>query len=106
MNKEKRKNLEKHGWKVGTVSDFLNLSHEEEEYIELKLALANYFQELRKRKHLTQTEAAKIIKSSQSRVAKIESAEENVSIDRILRSIFALGSTKKEIAKVIQQTPA
>ena len=105
MDKEKRKNLEKHGWKIGTVSDFLNLSHEEE-YIEMKIALANYFQELRKRKHLTQIEAAKIIKSSQSRVAKIESAEDSVSLDRIIRSIFALGSTKKEIAKAIQQAAA
>ncbi|MBI1824249.1 MAG: XRE family transcriptional regulator [Nitrospirae bacterium] len=106
MDKEKRKNLENRGWKIGTVSDFLNLSHEEEEYIEMKIALSNYFQELRKRKHLTQTEAAKIIKSSQSRVAKIESAEDSVSLDRIIRSIFALGSTKKEIAKAIQQTAA
>ena len=105
MEKEKRKNLEKHGWKIGSVADFLNLSHEEEEYIELKLALANYFQELRRRKHLTQIQAATIIKSSQSRVAKIESAEDSVSIDRIVRSIFALGSTKKEIAKVIQKSP-
>jgi len=48
MKKEKIKKLEKQGWKVGSVTDFLQLTREEEEYIEMKLALSNYFQELRK----------------------------------------------------------
>lgn len=101
MKKEKIKNLEKKGWKVGTVSDFLHLSREEEEYIELKLALSHYFQELRKKKNLTQVQVAQKIKSSQSRVAKIERAESSVSLDLIVRSIIALGSSKKEIGKVM-----
>jgi predicted XRE-type DNA-binding protein len=101
MKKEKIRNLEKKGWKVGTVSDFLNLSREEEEYIELKLALSIYFQELRKKKHLTQLQVAEKIKSSQSRVAKIEHAEASVSLDLIVRSLIALGSSKKEIGKVM-----
>lgn len=101
MKKKKIKDLEKHGWKVGTVSAFLNLSREEEEYIEMKLALSNYFHELRKKKHLTQVQVAEKIKSSQSRVAKIERAESSVSLDLIIRSIIALGSSKKEIGKVI-----
>jgi orotate phosphoribosyltransferase-like protein len=42
MKKEKIRNLEKKGWKVGTVSDFLNLSREEEEYIEMKLVLSHH----------------------------------------------------------------
>ncbi len=61
MQKGKIKNLEKKGWKVGTVSDFLNLSREEEEHIEMK-----------KKKNLNQVQVAPKIKSSQSRVAKIE----------------------------------
>lgn len=36
MKKNKIKNLEKRGWKVGNVSEFLNLSRNEEEYIETK----------------------------------------------------------------------
>jgi len=101
MKKEKIRNLEKKGWKVGTVSDFLNLRREEEEYIELKLALSNYFQELRRKQHLTQVQVAGKIKSSQSRVAKIERAEASVSLDLIVRSLIALGSSKKEIGKVM-----
>jgi DNA-binding XRE family transcriptional regulator len=101
MNKNKIKNLEKKGWKVGTVAEFLNLSREEEEYIEMKLALSKYLQKLRKKKHLTQVQFAAKIKSSQSRVAKIERAESSVSLDLIVRSIIALGSSKKEIGKII-----
>jgi DNA-binding XRE family transcriptional regulator len=101
MNKEKIKSLNKKGWKVGTVSEFLKLSREEEEYIEMKLALSHYFQELRKKKNLTQVQVAARIRSSQSRVAKIERAESSVSLDLIVRSIFALGSSKKEIGKVM-----
>ncbi len=66
MNKNKIKNLEKKGWKVGTVAEFLNLSREEEEYIEMKLALSKYLQELRKKKHLTQVQFAAKIKSGKS----------------------------------------
>jgi DNA-binding XRE family transcriptional regulator len=106
MKKEKVKKLEKKGWKVGTAADFLNLSPEEEEYIEMKLALSNYFQALRRKKHLTQTQVAEMIKSSQSRVAKIESADDSVSIDLLVKSIFALGSTKREIGKRMQEKTA
>jgi G:T-mismatch repair DNA endonuclease (very short patch repair protein) len=40
VNNEKIKELEKKGWKVGTVSELLSLSCEEEEHMETKLALA------------------------------------------------------------------
>ncbi len=39
MNKGKRKRLEAKGWKIGTISEFLNLSPKEEAHIEAKLAL-------------------------------------------------------------------
>jgi hypothetical protein len=39
MNKAKKEELEKNGWKVGSVSEFLNLSKKEEAAIESKLAL-------------------------------------------------------------------
>ena len=38
MKKEKRKNLEASGWKVGNAEDFLNLTAAEAALIEMKLA--------------------------------------------------------------------
>ena len=36
MDKGKKARLEKKGWKVGTVAEFLNLTVEESAYIEMK----------------------------------------------------------------------
>jgi len=40
MNQAKQKMLEKKGWKVGKVEEFLGLSQVESRYIELKLSLS------------------------------------------------------------------
>ena len=101
MKASKQKKLEKAGWKVSSADEFLNLSTEEAEYIELKLALCNSVKNIRKEKKLSQTEFAKKIESSQSRVAKIEAGDSSVSIDLVMKSLFALGVSRKKIAQVI-----
>ncbi len=101
MKKSKKKKLEAAGWKVGSTSDFLNLTPEEEAFIELKLALANHLKKSRQRKKLTQTQLAEFIKSSQSRVAKMESGDPSVSIDLLVRCLLALGTSPKQLARII-----
>lgn len=101
MNNAKKKRLEAQGWKVGTTEEFLNLSAEEVAYIELKLALSKALQELRKSKKLTQVDLARRIKSSQSRVAKMESADSSVTIDLMFRSLFALGASRKKVVGML-----
>lgn len=101
MHKQKKKNLEKKGWKIGSTKEFLNLSDEEFSYIELKLKLSADLKKLRTERNLSQVELAKIIKSSQSRVAKIETGDPSVSLDLIIRSLLALGTSNKEIARSI-----
>ena len=83
MDKRKKKILELKGYKVGTVEQFLDLTTEESEYIELKLALSEALAKRRKSSKLTQVQLAKILKSSQSRVAKMEKGDPSVSeLDR------------------------
>ena len=101
MNKAKQKKSVKKVWKIGSAKDFLGLSDEEAEYIELKIKLSTNLKKLRAEQNLTQVELAKILKSSQSRVAKIERGDPSVSIDLIIRSLLALGSSQKEIARTI-----
>jgi transcriptional regulator with XRE-family HTH domain len=101
MDKKKIERLKEHGWKVGDAADFLGLSKEEEAYIELKTLLAEYLQEKRSEKQLTQSQVATLIKSSQSRVAKMEKNDPTVSLDLMVRSLFALGTSKQEIARAI-----
>jgi DNA-binding XRE family transcriptional regulator len=101
MDKQKQKNLQKKGWKIGSTKEFLNLSEEESSYIELKIKLSSNLKKLRTERKLTQVELAKIIKSSQSRVAKLETGDPSVSLDLIIRSLLALGTSNKDIARTI-----
>jgi len=101
MNKSKKAKLEKHGWKVGSTSDFLGLTPEEEAYIELKTTLSQYLQEIRKNNNQTQNELALQLGTSQSRIAKMEKCDPSVSIDLLVKSLFALGASRKELVKAI-----
>jgi DNA-binding XRE family transcriptional regulator len=101
MTPEKRARLEAKGWKVGTAEQFLGLSPQESVLVELRRRLADAVRELRNEKHLTQLQLAKLLGSSQSRVAKVESAADSVSIDLLIRSLLAMGATRACLAKVI-----
>lgn len=101
MQSNKQKKLEAKGWKVGSASDFLELSPEEEAYIELKLSLCKTLKRLRTKKRLSQNDLAKMIRSSQSRVAKMEAGDSSVSLDLVIRSLFSVGVSKKDLAKAV-----
>jgi len=101
MKESKRKKLEEQGWKIGNTDEFLKLTPEESAFIEIKLMLSKDLQQRRVRTKMTQTELAKLIKSSQSRVAKIEAGDPSVSLDLLVRSLIALGGSAKSIAKVM-----
>ena len=101
MDNKKKKTVESKVYKVGTVVEFLGLSSEESEYIELKLALSEALIKRRKKRNLTQAQLAKMLKSSQSRVAKMEKGDPTVSVDLLVKSLLALGANKKSIARAI-----
>jgi transcriptional regulator with XRE-family HTH domain len=54
-----------------------------------------------KRKKLTRAELAKAIEFSQFRVAKMEAGDPTVSIDLLVKSLLALGVSKKELGRTI-----
>ena len=98
MRQTKKVRLERKGWKIGSAKELLQLSDEEAAYIELKLALSERLRSLREKNAITQVEMAKLISSSQSRVAKMESGDPSVSIDLLVKALLALGATRKQIA--------
>lgn len=98
MNASKKRKLESKGWKFGTAQEFLSLSPDETAYVELKLALSRNLHQYRKKNKLTQEQLARRLKSSQSRIAKMEAGDPSVSIDLLVRSLLALGATKKRLA--------
>ncbi|MHC4447337.1 MAG: helix-turn-helix transcriptional regulator [Planctomycetota bacterium] len=102
MKKTKKRRLEAAGWKVGTAAEFLGLSKEEAAFVEMKLSLSRSLKKRRQAKRLTQAQLAKAIGSSQSRVAKMEAADAEVSIDLLIRSLLAIGATRKQLARIIE----
>ena len=105
MQQTKRKRLETNGWKVGTAADFLELTPEEATFIEMKISLSQSLKKMRKHKHMSQVDFAKLIRSSQSRVAKMESGSASVSIDLLIKSLLALGASQNDLAKAISSKP-
>ena len=103
MKSSKRARLEAHGWRVGSAAEFLELTAEEAAFVETKLALSQSLRERRAAQSVSQVELAKRLKSSQSRVAKMEAADPAVSIDLLLRALFALGAKPKDVATAIHK---
>jgi ribosome-binding protein aMBF1 (putative translation factor) len=101
MDARKRKRLEAAGWRTGSAADFLELSPEETALVETRLAVSTALRERRRRRGLTQAALAKQLRSSQSRVAKMEAADPSVSLDLLLRAYFAMGATRRDLAKLL-----
>lgn len=101
MDAAKKRRLKEAGWSTGSVAEFLDLTPEESALIEIKLRLSQLVKKARIRRHLSQTALAEKLGSSQSRVAKIESGDPSVSLDLLVRATFALGATRKEMARAI-----
>ena len=104
MRASKRKKLESRGWRVGNAKEFLNLSDEESAYIDLRMKLAQGLRARRSSKGLSQIELAKVIRSSQSRVAKMEAGDPTVSLDLLVKSLLKLGASNREVAQIIAQS--
>jgi len=101
MRESKRNKLESKGWKLGSAKELLGLSDQEEMYIELRLKLAEGLKARRRANGVTQIELAQTIRSSQSRVAKMEAGDPTVSLDLLVKSILALGTSNRELAAII-----
>jgi DNA-binding XRE family transcriptional regulator len=104
MKRAKQKKLEKRGWSVGTVAEFLSLTPEEAAFIEIKLALSDALRAQRQTAKPSQAQVAKLLGSSQSCVAKMEAGDPSVTLDLLIRSLLALGATKKTVARTIEAT--
>jgi ribosome-binding protein aMBF1 (putative translation factor) len=101
MTTEKHTNklarLQAAGWKVGNAKDFLQLSEEETRLVELKLSLVGAVKKSRLKRKLSQVDLALRMKSSQSRIAKIEAADSSISLDLIVRALIASGASTRDI---------
>jgi len=101
MNKSKEAKLKAAGWTLGQPEAFLGLTREETAMVEVKLALAQSLRRRRIRRKLSQEALAELVGSSQSRVAKMEAADASVTIDLLMRALFTMGVSRREVAKLL-----
>ncbi len=100
MEQTKKELLESKGWKIDSVSEFLDLTPEEIIFVEIKLALSKSLKRQRQ-KIMTQSELANKIGSSQPRIAKAENGDPSVSIELLIRAMLATGATPQDIGQII-----
>ena len=101
MRTTTKKKLEAAGWRVGDAKEFLELTDVEQQVVDLKLALAKTLRTVRERHRLTQAQLAKRIRSSQSRVAKMEAGDASITLDLLMKTLFAVGAKRAELAKAV-----
>ena len=98
--------LEAAGYTVVTdVHDWLGLSGAESDFINIKLDLRHLVrfagERAGERAGLSQAQAARRLKSSQSRVSKMEGGDPSVSLDLLVSAALTPGATRQEVARTI-----
>jgi hypothetical protein len=101
MKREKKQRLEAAGFKVGSADEFMALAPEESALVALRLSLAKAVRRRRLRLRYSQVELARRIGSSQSRIAKLEAAAPDISMDLLFRALFATGVKMRALDKVV-----
>jgi ribosome-binding protein aMBF1 (putative translation factor) len=91
MDATKRKALQAAGWNIGDAADFLGMSAAERQLLDARVELALAIRRQREALKLSQKELGARLKTSQPRVAKIERAASDVSLDQLVRAFTAAG---------------
>jgi ribosome-binding protein aMBF1 (putative translation factor) len=91
MHAKKSQALEAAGWRFGDAADFLATSDEERQLLDVRVEAALAVRRQRKALKLSQKQLAGRIQTSQPRIAKIERAAADVSLEQILRAFAAAG---------------
>jgi DNA-binding XRE family transcriptional regulator len=93
LTEKKRKD----GWAEGDAADFLGLDNAESRLIDMKISAVFAIRRLRAEKDMTQAQLAKAIGISQPRLAKLESLGAGVSLDQIMKALFAVGGSVSDL---------
>src|SRR5258708_35048266 len=99
MEREKKQALEAAGFQIGNAEDFLELSEEERKMVDLRITISRRIRTLREKLKLSQQQLAAQLHSSQSRIAKMEAAANDVSLDLLFKGLFAVGGRLGDLTK-------
>ena len=110
MDTEKQTRLNTAGYTSTTIQELFGLTDEENVLVEaqsamdvIRLRLSKLIYDHRKDK-LTQTQLSTLLRTSQPRIAMMESAHKSVTLDKMVRAALALGISRREIADSFKQS--
>ena len=102
MKAAKRKLLEAAGWRIGDAADFLGMDEGERQLLDARVQLALAIRRQREAQQVSQKQLGTKLKTTQPRVAKIEQAAADVSLDQLVRAFAAAGG--KIVVKYAKKT--
>jgi DNA-binding XRE family transcriptional regulator len=102
MTGKERARLEAAGFRFGDAEDFLGLTDEERCLVEIRIAVSRAVRSRREMIGITQKQLATKMKSSQSRVAKIEAGAADVSLDLSIRALLVTGGGLQDLVKAFE----
>lgn len=90
-------------WQSGSVQEFLGLDDVETALVEFRTALVRTLRRLREEQGLTQQLLAERIGTHQTHVARMESGDASVSIDKLLATVLRLGFPPQRLLEVFSK---
>lgn len=78
---------------------------DDDTFAQMKLDLASALCKARIGANITQPKFASMLKSSQSRVSKMEAGDPSVSLELLVRGLLTLGVTRKQLARILSGAP-
>ncbi len=96
---KKAARIEAMGGRVTTVEEWLDLTPQEVAIIDMKIRLGEELKAQRQSKRLSQEKAAKLLKTSQGRVSKMERGQ--ASLEQLVGSVLTLGGSTRRLARAI-----
>jgi predicted XRE-type DNA-binding protein len=98
MTEKKKKMLEANGYRVVDSADWLGLSNEEAQIVDMRVALAQELERVRKAKGISQAELARRVGTKQSGVARMINNPDTSTMDNLIKGLIALGEPISKIA--------
>ena len=98
MTEAKKKVLEAKGYRVTDSVDWLGLSKEEAQIVDMRVALAQELERVRKARDMTQAELARRVGTKQSGIARMINNPDTTTMDNLIKGLIALGEPISKIA--------
>ena len=101
MNTKTLKRLEAAGWAHGDYADFLGMSPEEKEIVEMRIAATKEINRRRREGSVSQTEMARRMGTKQPNVSRLLKNPAGATLDTLVRALLALGLDRKGVAATL-----